>query len=324
MDSCVLVHAEPNLQGVTLEFRFEDHDVKVSLPKLPSGKSQEIRDQFMEAEAYEWDKHGEILRVCVYAIRVTILRLRFELPTAAAINKGINVTLYSEDERKHLDERTDALYFLARRALKYWLEVLRWKTGLALIDFDTRPSGPSLRGARLINLAHGVAFYSPRVTRTLTGPKMHRLDLETWQTIADLLAAGINPPIWNNYLMSAQRRIEFGDYRAASIELAIAAESIMRRFFDKVILPSAILPIAPKWAQKKIVDPKMSELLERWTQFGFPDKTQLTWFNTIDKLTKVRNGIMHSGEDPEANTEFCRCAASAVEHLITLLESRLL
>lgn len=331
MDSSVLLRAEyqqtvrikhlsmePSLQGESMEFRFEDHDVKVSLPNLSFVKSQEGFNEFMEAEADCWDKNGEILRVCVYAIHVAILNLKFEIPATAAMVKGINATLIPEDERKHLDERTDALYFLARRALKYWLEVLRWKTGLALIDLDTRPRGPSLRGARLINMDHGGAFYSPRVTRTLTARKMYRLDLETWQAVFRSLKDGDEVPIWSIYLMSAHQRIEVGDYRTASIELAIAAKSVFLRFFDK-----AVLPHAPKWVYKKFEKPKMSELLGLWNLFGLPDKLQLTWFKTIVQLNDVRNGVMHRGDDQKANNKFCKCAASAVEHLITLLESRL-
>lgn len=246
MDSSVLLRAEyqqtvrikhlsmePSLQGESMEFRFEDHDVKVSLPNLSFVKSQEGFNEFMEAEADCWDKNGEILRVCVYAIHVAILNLKFEIPATAAMVKGINATLIPEDERKHLDERTDALYFLARRALKYWLEVLRWKTGLALIDLDTRPRGPSLRGARLINMDHGGAFYSPRVTRTLTARKMYRLDLETWQAVFRSLKDGDEVPIWSIYLMSAHQRIEVGDYRTASIELAIAANLSSFDFLTK-------------------------------------------------------------------------------------------
>ena len=108
--------------------------------------------------------------------------------------------------------------------------MVRWKTGLGLIDLDRAADRSSPSGGRLFNNAHGGAFYSPLVGRIATMPKVHRMKTLTWNEIVTVVSAGIAPPIWNEYLLSAQRRIEMGDVSTATIDLAIAAESVVKQF----------------------------------------------------------------------------------------------
>jgi hypothetical protein len=262
-----------------------------------------------------WDSSSkEVINVHIYAALVSILELEFQLPSAAAEHRSINDSFYDEGEKRELDQQSDQLYLLARRALNYWLRVVRWKTGLGLIDLDPRAESATLYGGRLVNSAHGGAFYSPLVGRTMVAPKRHRLTLLAWNEVVVAVAAGLTPPIWNEYLMSAHRRIEHGDLTAAVIDLAIAAESAIRRSVDERLVPAT-----PEKERIKVGRIPMGALLDRWDKLGLPANSNLPWFRDIRALADVRNGIMHRGDDQRVQPDLCRQVSAAVEQLIVAL-----
>ncbi len=299
----------PCLQAAATRFRFEEQELEIKLPVLPP--KEKLYSEYAEAEADVWNKDGEIVRVYIYFACVTILDMTFELPPIAARHPAINSSLYSAAETTELDKESDRLWALARRAIDYWLRVVRWKTGLGLIDIDTRPDRASPRGGRLINLDHGGSFYSPRVGRVLICPKVHLLESTTWDAIAATLAAASVPPIYNEYLMSAQRRIESSDLRAATIDLAIAAESAIRQCLNR--RQSAT---ASQKQRNEIAQTPVAKLVNRLSENGFPATSELSWLKDIKELIKTRNGIMHRGKDPLVSPSFYRLAAIAVENLI--------
>jgi hypothetical protein len=306
---------EPSLQGATACFQFEDRKVEIKLPTLPLEEKR--YSEYAEAEADVWNSSSkEVINVHIYAVLISVLELEFQLPPAAAEHRSINASLYDEKEARELDQQSDQLYFLARRALDYWLRVVRWKTGLGLIDLDPRADGATLYGGRLFNNAHGGAFYSPLVGRTVVAPERHRLNPLVWNEIATVVAAGLNPPLWNEYLMSAHRRIEHGDLTAAIIDLAIVVESVIRRTLD------AQLPAdTPKWTRSMAGRTTMTDLFNRWLEFNLPTISDLPWFKVIMTLVEVRNAIMHRGNDQRLRLSFCRAAASAAEKLIVVLDA---
>ncbi len=247
----------------------------------------------------------EIVDIYIYFLSVAVLNLSFELPAAAARHPHINAALYTEEETRVLDGRSDQLYFLARRALDYFLQIARWKTGYGLIALDTRPDRASLSGGRLFNLTHGGSFYSPAVDRTSVAPGRSQLTIREWQEISLALDVSASPPIWSVFFVSAQRRIDSNDLTAGTIDLAIAAESAIRQFRGV--------------SMRKRKSNKMSELLANWSKLGFPAVSDLPWFRNLEVLFDVRNKIMHRGDDQRVDISFCQNVASAVENLITAL-----
>ena len=300
---------EPSLQGATIRFPFGGRDIEIKLPVLPTTDKRDLDHERIEAEADVWDRKGNIIRVYIYTVRVAIVGLKFRLPIAAATHRGVNATLYSDAEIKCLDKESDRLYALGRRAVDYWLRVVRWKTGLGLIDIDVRPSGASARGGSLINAAHGGRFYTPRVGRVVVVPKTHLLDAITWSQIDSAVAAGAPPPIWNEYLTSAERRIKQGDLRAAVIDLAVAAESAIL-LYRETNYPAR---------RSEFAKQKISDVFRKWTRCGLPPAEHHAWFANVERLFDVRNGLMHRGDDASADISFCHQAFRAVSNLIALL-----
>lgn len=291
---------EPSLQGKVMSFCLDDHAVKIRLPVLPEAEPKCFEDT--EAEADTWDKHGNIHAVYIYALLVVIAELSFTIPMVAAKHKHVNTGLFSSAEAKELDHRSDALYFMARRAVDVWIRIARWKTGMGLLDVDYRPDGSSYNGGRLYNLQHGGAFYSPRIGRTAVVPPRTVLTPETWQAISDALIFGDTPPVWNEYFASAQRRLEVADFRECIIDLAITAEAVVRRF-----------PLL----QNKKRQPRFSKILENWDRSGFPTAGQC--LKDIKQLVAIRNDIMHRGDDAQVDRHLCDRSMGAVKCFISLL-----
>jgi hypothetical protein len=109
--------------------------------------------------------------------------------------------------------------------------------------------------------------------------------------------------------MSAQRRIDHGDLVAATIDLAVAAESVIRRAVD------AQLPAdTPDWTRKTVARIKISTLIDKPSDYGLPSLV-----STVKTLNDVRNEIMHRGDDSRVQLRFYRDAAKAVDELISIL-----
>jgi hypothetical protein len=59
--------------------------------------------------------------------------LQFSIPSTAGTHPHIDPSLFTEEQRRDLDHQSDQLYFLAGRAMSYWLRVIWWKTGFHMI-----------------------------------------------------------------------------------------------------------------------------------------------------------------------------------------------
>jgi hypothetical protein len=291
---------EPSLQGKTVSFRLDNQSIKIRLPAFSPGAKW---SEDLEAEADTWEtKTGNILSVYIYAVHIVIENLTFAIPTTAAQHGSVNMSLFSPAEREILDKQSDDLYLVARRALDRWIGIVRWKTGMALVEVDNRPINASLDGGRLFNLDHGGKFYSPRIPRIVKALRRTTLTPQTWQAITDALANDEIPPIWNEYFASSQRRIEAIDLRAGVIDLAIAAEATIKQY-------------SPVSKTKR--DKKVSEILDKWDQFGFPPAGP--WLSDLKTLNQVRNYIMHRGDEKQVDPALCKRSLAAVKNLIGLL-----
>src|SRR5690348_2000471 len=89
----------------------------------------------------------------VHSINLTIEGLQFGIPSLAAVHPHINTSLFTDNQRRMLDDESDRLYFLAGRAIGYWLRLVRWKTGFHLINQLTGFSSKGhVDGGALVNV----------------------------------------------------------------------------------------------------------------------------------------------------------------------------
>jgi hypothetical protein len=122
---------EPGLAGAEHAFVFDDREFVVRSPSLPSENS--VPDRYATAFiSIRRTATNEPVQVEVYAVLVVISGLSFSLPPAAALSPHMNSSLYADEQRRELDSRSNELWFLVRRAIDYWLRVVRCHTGVAL------------------------------------------------------------------------------------------------------------------------------------------------------------------------------------------------
>jgi hypothetical protein len=243
----------PSLAGAEHQFTFEDALVTIKLPETPA--EGEVPSEY--SKAYVPRRRAttnEIIEVEIYAVLVSIDALSIDLPVAAAEYPAENATLYSADQARELDGRSDQFWQLARRILDYWLRVVRWRTGYALIDLATSLHDATLLGGRLINCATGKAFYSPRIQRTFVVPRTRCLTSDEWAAIGGDLVKNAFPPVWHEYLMSGRQRIEVGDLTAAVIDLAVAIEVAVRLQVDSKLPPATPRGICEAVARMNMTD----------------------------------------------------------------------
>src|SRR6202158_1063253 len=102
---------EPSLADAKHQFIFEGRELTVRLPSMPIG------DRFgQEATAVvsAWRQAtDEPLRVESYAVLVVVSGLEFRISRAAASLAHIDTSLYTEEQRKDLDSRSNELWLLA-------------------------------------------------------------------------------------------------------------------------------------------------------------------------------------------------------------------
>lgn len=164
-------------------------------------------------------------------------------------------------------------------------------------------------GGVLINALAGTPFYTPRINRTISGSIRPIMCAAQWQEIHSALDAGQEPPVWHDYLTSANQRMASGDSIAAILDLAVAAEARIRRFLNDN-------PPEKLKNRKALRGLKMSGIIKSWRSYGFPSFPAL---GHIEKLFNVRNGIMHSGIHKNADAPFFEVAAGAVTQLLSIL-----
>ncbi len=307
----------PELASAQHAFQFENERIVITLPPLPADDAPPIFAQenpfLLTAQINTWDAAKRPLKVEVGSIRLTIESLRFMIPSAAAAHPCVNDTLFDEEQRRDLDEQSDALHFLAARAIAYWLRVIWWKTGFHMINrLPGTSGGGSFDAGALINTKSNTRFYVPRVGGIVTFPFRPVLRAAQWSEVADALNAGREPPIWHNYLASAHQRMEAGDRLAAMLDLAVAAEASIRNAVDVKLPPSTTNEKRESIRRKNV-----SGIFRDWRDHGLPEFPKLACLWT---LFDIRNDIMHSGAATLGDAAFFEDAAKTVLLLVESLE----
>ena len=303
---------EPDLADARHAFTFENQRITIIFPPLPSDNAQPIPARhnpfLLTARIFMWNLDGKPGGVEVGAIKLSIEGLEFSIPSAAAVHPHINTTLFTREQARELDARTDELYFRAERALGYWLRVVWWKTGFHMVNRLSGIAYGGFDGGAIINAAAGTRFYMPRVSRTVVVPARPIMRFDQWTEVGAALVAGQEPPVWHDYLISANQRMASGDRLAAILGLAVAVEARIRTFLDEQLPPKTT-----KGVRKIVRLRNMSDVLANWRDFGLPHFADLICIKTT---FDIRNVIMHSGRDSRADARFFKTAADAVSRLL--------
>jgi len=305
---------KPEVAGREWQFEFEKKSIGIRLPPMPA-PDQKAGDERALATIDHWNSKGEIASMYVYGLGISIYSLGLKIPDIAAKTSQINMSLFDAAQSDSLNAVSDRCYMRARRAVNHWLRVARWLVNGPLLDIDFRESRGSF-GDELINEKTNTRFWRSPASRTLSGLRRYTVDTDSWEKLDAALKAGQEPPIWEDYKASAERRIDGGDFVAATLDLAIAAESAVRRAVDLSLPATSSIHI-----RNVISKFPMSQVLRDWKKFGLPSPTGATPFDkqAIERLFAVRNGLMHQGAESTVTAAWCRERVVDVKNLVRAL-----
>jgi hypothetical protein len=213
-----------------------------------------------------------------------------------ALNAPFTYENFTEAETRDFDELIDSLSVLALDALRYWLAVLRWKSGIASIGEPmVTLSDDAAGGAILEETATRHRFWVQPHRRT---GRMHReITRAEWQSAQASLSEEQKPPIWFEFLFEGSQRINNCDLTGAVLSLAIALESILR----------TLVVTQPRAGMALILD--LMPKLKFWNQ----DWERAADLDRFKKLMSWRNRLMHSADIKDLNEQDLRRTYTTVK-----------
>ncbi len=134
-----------------------------------------------------------------------------------------------------------------------------------------------------------------------------------WELAGGALEDGLEPPVWQEYVASAHREMSEGNGTTGILNLAIAAESVIRFTIEKQI-PAGM----PEGLVDAIQRINISNIIAKKNKFEFHNLKDM---KNIKLLFEIRNKIMHHGKDNRVTEGIFLICASSVRNLIGQLEA---
>ena len=304
------------IPGKIHNFNFEQFTVSVEIPPICK-KSIFERDRhprFDEAAVpFMWDRDGSIMAVDISEIRIKLLELKISVPREVSETPHINAGLFSEEQRRVMDDYTDNLHIVTNRILHYWIRVMRWKAQSHLFEEYRGSPKRSPDGGALFNVHNQSRYYMPKISRTVSMGSNKVIEIGEFDEAGEALRIQLEPPIWSEYFSSSFREMRDGDGNAAILNLAIAAESLIRSHIEDR-MPEGL----PKGFADSIQRINISNILSATTKFGLPKLGELI---NLRLLFEMRNLVMHRGKDERIDRKIFGMCASSVRSLIKNLDS---
>ena len=174
-----------------------------------------------------------------------------------------------------------------------WKRTLRWTSlasNIGIDEIETAQSKTQGHGFKLFREADGalVRGYGGKSTSHGLG----KVSREAWDSAAKALAANEPPPVWFDFLHEAIRQITVGNNRAAVVNAAIAAETVLRACFM-----SKLPPICDALAEQSLDRIPAQKILGNWEAISGVDKAEAKkqGRSEVHKLFDLRNIVMHEG-----------------------------
>lgn len=304
-----------DLMGASHAFSFESHRVFVRLPQAKLADRDESKfDQVARLDSYRADTN-EPLTFTVERVDLEIeVSNLISVPDEALVKPPCQHESFSTEQRKVVDGICESHQVVAERAFEYWLEILRWSSGFALIgqpEISEKRSGWSTYVVDS-STNHRVWGCGPMFTvyRELEVTKEHWEIAETHLTNGDIL------PMHIRFLHDAETSTRNGHYEKSILELAMACEIYLRYSVFNFIPDTT-----PKEFVTYIEEANINKYVERFFKSlvrseNLKDYNRLT--TDISSLMSRRNSYVHMGRMDGADQERCCRYINAAKLLFTI------
>ena len=298
----------PSLAGAYHEFKYENFNFRIQLPKRPLQKNWGNEDSPITCSCYRVHKYrNDPVSYSVHSINIVV-----DTGETRKIKKKalgiVNVSLFNASERNRLDKLAHKYDQLIEGAFEYWVTLLRWKSGIPTLCQFKHNRQKTVTGTYLLDSSTNKRFYAPPHIFLIQHTPF--ITKKSWTLTQDALNKSISVPIWHIYLAEANQKLVLGDTRGFIIDLAIAIETFIRKVIKQLIAS----PCNTEF-EKMVGNISIGNIIEKWFELGF---NNVSWKRLkkekglIKHIIDLRNGIMHRGEYPTIELERAKQLSAAV------------
>lgn len=307
------------VMGSIHEFEFENHNVTVRLPKPEHADRDERIDDVASLISYRSDTKEPLL-YSVLKVDVEIaIPSEISVPDEVLSKPPNQFEHFSDEQKNAVDSICKQFSDLAEKAFQYWLDIIRWVSGYALIgqpsisDFESGWSTYIMENAT----NHRVWGESVNITVYLDS----EITKEHWEKALEHLVSGDVIPMHLRFLHDAKASIRNGQYEKAIIELAMACEIYLRYSVFEFIPNST-----PAQLKTYIKEANINQYASKFFKELVPDSQASNYkkiAKDISSLMSRRNSYVHMGLLDDADDKLCRRFTDMAEKLFNIsLEAR--
>lgn len=199
----------------------------------------------------------------------------------------------SADQAKY-QRLIDENVLLLSAAFDRWQRVARWVSRNSLIGAQASRGGS--HSARIVRRSDRQSVWVGTSVAMVRRAK--DLTLQDWQSMQAALDAGVEPPIWFDYLAEGVHRVEVEDHPGALLSLAIGCETMMRALlWAKAGRPSN--PLAALLIDRA----NAQTIIGHWAELLEITKPEArTWkLSALHEMFDTRNKLIHEGTSASLN-----------------------
>lgn len=316
------LNVAPSLAGAAHHFLMQGRPVTFQLPKRPHQRDWRRDDAPISCDSWFGDRAGSgRIRPAYFRIREIECLLdtgKKRLVPERAIGV-VRAEYFSSIERKRLFRLTDTYSDIMNNAFLYWLDVLRWKSGISTIGQYWVNRQPNLSGHYLVDASTGKRFFKDMMVINVMLERV--VSRRHWTEAQKVLDLGQSVPLWHICIAEAGQQLQLGDQRRFILDLAIASETAMRHLTSKFIKE----PINFEF-QEIVNSVPSGRIFDKLGKLGF---NSLRWknlkgeINNVREVMKYRNNIMHRGWREEIPGKDCRELLNSVKKFVLQVDQEL-
>jgi hypothetical protein len=290
------------IMGSIHEFDFDNHHVSVKLT-WPEQAGRDAGYDNVATVALSRASNEEVLSYRVRKVDVEIaVREPISVPEEALSKPPKQVEHFSEEQQQVADRICDRHSELADRAFQYWLEMIRWASGAALIG---QPSISGFESGWSTYLMESSTNHRVWASTVLLGVyRETEVTKEHWGIAAEHLRNGDDLPMHLRFLHDAGSSARHGQYKKAIIEIAMACEIYIRYAVFEFIPVST-----PAELVRYIEEANINKYASHFFK-SLVDESQISDYKNILKeissLMSRRNSYVHMGQMDQADDALCQ------------------
>jgi hypothetical protein len=304
-----------DLMGATHEFLFENHRVLVRLPRVEHADRDENKyDEVARLSSYRGDsKEPLTFTIIKVDVEVDVIG-KISVPDDALTKPPSQYEAFSVEQKKVVDEICESHPGIAERAFEYWLEILRWSSGFALIGQPEISNNRSGWSTYIFDKSTQHRVWGCGSITTIN--KGFEVSKDHWEIARAHLAKGDNLPMHLRFLHGAEASARNAHYEKSILELAMACE-IYLRFSVFSFIPDG----TPRELATYIEEANINKYIGKFFKSLVPREKQSEYSRLakdISSLMSRRNSYVHMGQMDGADRERCRRYINAAKLLFTI------